>query len=765
MAVEADTRFIINNNLINKGWILDIKKPNRNVFFESGIFDIINNPKFRKTRKRPDYVLIDSNKEPIGVIEAKAGGKDLNKALIQAVDYAEMLNAPLIFAMNNSYCQTRHLYKNKPLYINENEVNELIKHEEALKFITEKTNEIYTVPKEIIISRQELIHVFKALSNTLRSEGLRAGIERLSEFANILFLKLYTENNRESKLWDSIKKVNNEVLIDVVNQTFKHIEKKYGASVFTELQIKKPNTLREIINSLDRLTLSLINTDIKGDAFEYFLQQATATNNDLGEYFTPRHIIKTIISLVRPKFKETIYDPFCGTGGFLTGAFNYIKENNIIKTKDEKEILGKKTIFGNEITTNSRLAKMNMILHGDGHSGIKQLDSLENPVEYKYDVVVTNIPFSQKITKTIIGDDKKTTNPISPLYYNNLAKNSGDGVCLLHCFKAVKRGGRLAIIVPEGVLFRKTLKEVRKHLLNNAVLRTVISLPQGVFLPYTNAKTYILYFTDCHKKKTKDKFWYFETKNDGFTLDSYRKKIESNDLKKINYVNFKKEQCNISDIGFDIIKLQSIEDNDYNLIGRIYKTFSQKHKFEMVPLGKICEEIKKYAGINWEKYPVCTIASLKGGLVYQANYFKKEIASKNRIKYKIIAPNHFGYRPPGLDIATIGYNKFPESVIVSPIYVVFSCDQEKVNNEFLLKIFQSEDFKDIVKPLMIGTARPSVSYKEFSKIKIPLPPIELQNYFEEKEKLIEQRKIEIKNIGKDMNNTIYSIWNGGTEND
>ncbi|MCP4653739.1 MAG: N-6 DNA methylase, partial [Candidatus Omnitrophica bacterium] len=109
--------------------------------------------------------------------------------------------------------------------------------------------------------------------------------------------------------------------------------------------------------------------------------------------------------------------------------------------------LKEKTIFGSEITTNSRLAKMNMILHGDGHSGVKQLDSLENPVDNKYDIVITNMPFAQKIKE-------------SHLYYNGIAKNSGDGVCFVHCFKAAKKGGSMAFVVPEGVLFSKNLSDV-----------------------------------------------------------------------------------------------------------------------------------------------------------------------------------------------------------------------------------------------------------------------------------------------------------------
>ncbi|MFH4175517.1 N-6 DNA methylase, partial [Acinetobacter baumannii] len=143
------------------------------------------------------------------------------------------------------------------------------------------------------------------------------------------------------------------------------IDRQYGASVFTNLQLTNPVAVKEMIKELDKLKLSSIDTDIKGDAFEYFLQQATATNNDLGEYFTPRHITKTIVNLVNPKYGEKIYDPFCGTVGFLTEAFDHIKDNTLIANNSSEEIkLKHNTIFGREITSNAKLAKMNMILHG-----------------------------------------------------------------------------------------------------------------------------------------------------------------------------------------------------------------------------------------------------------------------------------------------------------------------------------------------------------------------------------------------------------------
>ncbi|WP_143215101.1 HsdM family class I SAM-dependent methyltransferase, partial [Acinetobacter baumannii] len=157
--------------------------------------------------------------------------------------------------------------------------------------------------------------------------------------------------NANTGIWNSLKSLDNDLLINTTNKILQDIDRQYGASVFTNLQLTNPVAVKEMIKELDKLKLSSIDTDIKGDAFEYFLQQATATNNDLGEYFTPRHITKTIVNLVNPKYGEKIYDPFCGTGGFLTEAFDHIKDNTLIANNSSEEIkLKHNTIFGREIT-------------------------------------------------------------------------------------------------------------------------------------------------------------------------------------------------------------------------------------------------------------------------------------------------------------------------------------------------------------------------------------------------------------------------------
>lgn len=745
--IEQDTRFIIDSNLVNKGWILDINNPQKNVFFESDILRIINNPKLKKSKKRPDYVLFDNNtRKPIAVIEAKSGGKDLDKALDQAMDYAHILEAPLIFAMNNGYCQTRHLYTEKPLFIDEKEVNEIVRQREALMFLQEKSNEIYVTPKEIIISRHELINIFKNLNVELRSEGLRAGIERLSEFANILFLKLYTENKDDS-VWHSLKTIPNELLIQTVNSSLKNIEAKYGAQVFTDLQIKKPLTLRKVIEKLDGLKLSTIDTDIKGDAFEYFLQQATATNNDLGEYFTPRHITQSIVNLINPKFKETVYDPFCGTGGFLTEAFNHIKENTVIQTEEEKYLLKHNTIFGSEITTNARLAKMNMILHGDGHSGVIQADTLENPVNGKYDVVLTNMPFSQKTS-------------FSHLYENGLAKNSGDGVCVLHCFKAVKPGGRMALVVPEGFLYRGNLKQLRSFLFKNAKLKTVVSLPKEVFFPYAKVKTNILYFTDCHTGNTTDSVYYFNVTNDGFSLDNQRKKILSNDLKKIDYVDFNKITNNedLLDIGFSVVNSSQIENNDYIFNFAHYADAGVKSNYETVQLKTLLESSKS-GKVGSGNPPIMSI-TMNFGLIDQSEKFKKRIASQNISSYKKVLKNDLVVGFP-IDEGVLGFQKIYPEAAVSPAYKVWKIrDGITINVEYLDLILRSDAMRQIYKSKMQSSVerRRNIPDEMFLNISIPNPPPEIQSEIVSTHYEVKELSSKLKKANEFAKERIGTLW-------
>jgi type I restriction enzyme M protein len=335
---EPQTEWILNNILVNGGWIID-NLPKKNVYFRKARPEhqhLLESFSKKKGYKKPDYILYKDN-ELIGVIEAKKGGELLDKALKQATEYADMLEAPLVFASNGSYVETYHLTKHKPLFINGEKVDRLIKYKEAIQFIALGENEIYTIPRELIKSKEDLIGVFKKVNKLLRKANIFSGYDRISEFSTILFLKLISEKEGKN-YWNSIKQQNDDFLLSYLNKTvISELEEYYGGGVFSEINIKKINLLRQIMDMIDPLILSDIKTDIKGDAFEYFLKNMNQADNDLGQYFTPRHIVKAMVHLINPKFKETVYDPFCGTGGFLIEAFNHITENSIIKIEEDQK--------------------------------------------------------------------------------------------------------------------------------------------------------------------------------------------------------------------------------------------------------------------------------------------------------------------------------------------------------------------------------------------------------------------------------------------
>jgi type I restriction enzyme M protein len=736
--LEQNIRTLVDEQLKNLGWNLS-NDENCNVYQEQ---PRTLEEKKKLNGKRPDYVLYPSNEQgtkPIAIIETKKPGASLDQALKQGDWYAEQLGAPIVFATDGIFYKTFHTQKHSPLYLNGDEVDELMRELEALKFLQE--NEVNTISTEVIDSRKELIRIFEESNNILRDEGLRAGIERFGEFANILFLKLIGEleelkekEDRTSELvldkylrWSQWKDKDGPELLSFVNDTvLPKIGEKYGdKDIFTPLTVKNPEVLKKIVNKLDPLNLINIDSDIKGDSFEYFLKQSTATKNDLGEYFTPRHIVKVMVKLLNPQIGETIYDPFCGTGGTLIESFKHIS-TNMARTPSNWKQLREATLFGNEITTTARITKMNMILAGDGHSGIHQQNSLKNPAHDKYDIVITNMPYSQK---TEYGS------------YYELPTTNGDSICIQHCIEAINKtseNGRMALVVPEGFLFRKDLQKTREYLLDRCTLKSIISLPQGVFLPYTGVKTNILYLTNVKKKKRQDSLWYFDVKNDGYSLDSHRRKLEGeNDLQRfLEYRNLDvQDEGAVLKVGFSQINMDDVRANDYVLSGSRYAKSIGKdtHKWSIVELGDQnyfeiqsggtpSSTVKEYWGgdINW-----VTLADLPSD-----DIFTEIKESKRRVTEDGLLKSSAKIIPAGSVLvssrATIGRVGIARTALATNqgFKNIVIKDSDEVDTTYLAYVMVG--LKEKIEALATGATFKEISKSNFEKLEIPLPPIEIQ---------------------------------------
>lgn len=553
--LESATRIKINNWLVNLGWDINENSPTCNCFTERAR-TIEENKKFKGFK--PDYVLYSSKDyKPIAIIEAKRQGESLDKALMQAKEkYAIPLGVKIIFITDGLFIQSYHLDDGDYLYYNSEIVTE---------FLTEKRVELFSnggskifSEKIVTHSKIELIKIFQDANDILRKDGLSEGRERFTEFSNLLFLKLISdiEKQREEDglqrrleqiyCWDEYCEKNANELNQYINKiVLPRFDKEYNhtSDIFNKkLLINKPENLKSIVESITKIgNLLDTNSEIKGDAFEYFLKNSISVGNDLGEYFTPRHIVKLMVELMDLKFEETIYDPCCGTGGFLIEAFKNIK-SKCKNTKANIEFLENKTVFGREISTTSRIAKMNMIIMGDGHNNIEQKDSLEFPIKEKYDVCLTNFAFSQKTDYGSFYDfDSTDANPIF----------------LKHIYDSLNKDGRCAVVVPEGVLFdtKKEYVKIRKLLTENAEVEAIIRLHSFVFKPYTGQPTSIVIFNKG--KKTK-KVWFFDVTEDGFKKTGSKKgrrKIIEDDLVLLRQIwKDKTETKNSFFIDFEAIK-------------------------------------------------------------------------------------------------------------------------------------------------------------------------------------------------------------------
>ncbi len=761
LAVERDTEILIDNQLKNLGWNNNPRSATRNVYQQRVKTE---EQKKRLQGKRPDYILYPSNSnDPLAIIEAKRPGQNIHEALRQGAWYAERLEAPIVFATDGVFTKTVHIKINKPLMLNGEEVDELIREVLALRYLN--TNEVSTLDKKVIRSRGELINIFGTVNNLLREEGLQKGLERFTEFANILFLKVLSEIEdikeelgEKSKIdiayrWNYFRDKKGQELLSYVSDTvIKWFSREYqDDNIFQPLQIKHPENLKAIIELLDGLQLTDINADIKGDAFEYFIRSYSASNpSDLGEIFTPRHIVKTMVRLINPKIGERIYDPFCGTGGMLIVAFKYLMDT-MPRNQKNVETLKKYTVYGADLTKTASIAKMNMILTGDGHNNVIRRDSLANPVDNEYEIVITNMPFAQK---TRYGDKY------------GIPSRNGDIVCPQHCFRALKDGGRMAIIVPEGFLANtnnKAYEDVRKFLLKNATLKSVISLPRGAFEPYNRTKTDILYFIDAKTSRTKNHYWFFDVKNDGYTLDKKRHHIEGdNDLELVlseNNLDNQSEDYLLA-IGISKIEVDKIRKNNYILNAAHYRELLQYSilKYPLVKFDDLFELSGKEKIGSSKDAPVMSI-TMAHGLIDQSEKFIKRIASTDISNYKKVYQNELVVGFP-IDEGVLGFQFKYSFAAVSPAYTIWRLKRHDIDLKFLDILLRSQMMRNVYKSKMQGAVdrRRSIPRDIFIEIKIPIPSKGIQKAIVKKQQEIERAAMSIKALEQEISHSLDKLW-------
>jgi len=349
--------------------------------------------------------------------------------------------------------------------------------------------------------------------------------------------------------WSHFRHVKAEQMLKVVrDDVFPHFRKLNGGTTFSEymadaqLMIQKPSLLVSAVNMIEALPIT--EGDAKGDLYEYLLSKLTTAGIN-GQFRTPRHIIRFMVEMLDPKPTDSVGDPACGTAGFLVGAMQYLLEKYsspkgiYVAESGEKVYTGDKLEpyrdhIQNEMfhgfdfdTTMLRIASMNLMLHGVDNPDIHYQDTLSNSFPEKFarqasgcfDVILANPPFKGSL-------DAEDVHPSLTQKLKTKKTELLFGALIL---RMLKKGGRSATIVPDGVLFGSSNAHVtlRRMLVDENQLEAVISLPSGVFKPYAGVSTAILVFT---KGGETDHVFFYDVEADGFSLDDKRDPVKENDL-------------------------------------------------------------------------------------------------------------------------------------------------------------------------------------------------------------------------------------------
>ncbi|MFA5009458.1 MAG: N-6 DNA methylase [Candidatus Paceibacterota bacterium] len=501
------------------------------------------------------------------------------------------------------------------------------------------------------------------------------------------------------------------------------------------LPYRSPETLSLFLKEINGFSYD--HSEDLGDSFEYLLS-VLGSQGDAGQFRTPRHIIDFIVEVVDPKKDESVLDPACGTAGFLISAYKHILKEHKNKplNPDEKSKL-MKNLVGYDISPDMvRLSKVNMYLHGFAEPKIYEYDTLSSEEKWDetYDVIMANPPFM-----TPKGG-------IRPHKRFSVQANRAEVLFVDYIKEHLRPNGRAGIIVPEGIIFKSdgAYKQLRKILIEDG-LYAVLSLPSGIFNPYSNVKTSILFFNETLAKKT-DEILFVKVLNDGYDLGSQRRPRPDlpNDLfDKGGALDVLRAYKNSIETGSknNLIKENSLfawvvkkekiaESGDYRLSGDFYQEDGKKknQKWPMVELGEVFdyEQPTKYIVDSVNYSDEYTTPVLTAGKTFILGY-TNETEGIFKSDLPVIIFDDF--------TTAIKFVDFPFKVKSSAMKIL-RADKTKADIKFLFYSMQKISF-----PV---NEHKRYWISEYSKIRIPLPPLNIQKQIlkeiEGKQAIIENAK-------------------------
>lgn len=514
----------------------------------------------RKSEDWADIVVYEDEecKEPYIVVECKKDGisdMEFKQAIEQAFGNANSLRANYAVVVAGITRTAFDVAGFKPSEREKNVISDIPK-----KYgITPKYRFVKGVKGNDlkVVSKEELIRALKKSHDTVWQGGKLAPTTAFDEVSKLLFCKLkdekITEINNVYKFQVGTHETAEEVFnrINVIYQE----AKKEDPEVFKDDIRLEPQIVYSVVEHIQELAINKIDLDTKGVAFEQFMEDFF--RGKMGQFFTPREIITFCIKMINPKRSDIIIDPACGSGGFLLNTMDHIRrfaEENYdeIEAWEHWHKFAMNNLYGIEINDQiARVCKMNMIIHDDGHTNIISTDSLR-PIdeiakihkEFKknhFDILLTNPPFGAVV--------KLTEKNYLKEYELGKGRNTQKTEILFieRCLDFLKPDGKMAIVLPDGILTNSSLQYVRDFLMQKSQILAIISLPQFAFTHYGAGVKSSLVFVK--KKKGNEQlanYPIFMAIAEHIGYDATGRKDPINDLDKIleEYKEFKKNPIN-----------------------------------------------------------------------------------------------------------------------------------------------------------------------------------------------------------------------------
>ena len=481
------------------------------------------------------------------------------------------------------------------------------------------------------------------------------------------------------------------------------------------LPYRDPETLRAFLKVIDEFTYD--HSERLGDAFEYLLSVLGA-QGDAGQFRTPRHVIDFIVAVLDPQKDESVLDPACGTAGFLVSSYKHIlaanrdADGNSTLTPDDRGRLAA-NFRGYDISPDMvRLSLVNLYLHGFAAPHVFEYDTLtsEDRWHERADVILANPPFMSP------------KGGIRPHGRFSVQSKRSEVLFVDYMAEHLTPAGRAGIIVPEGIIFQsqKAHKQVRKLLVEDFLV-AVVSLPAGVFQPYSGVKTSILFLDKALAKRT-DHIGFFKVEHDGYDLGAQRRPIERNDLPRAQaeigeYLRRGRAGEAVADfaptLGQVVAKERVAADGDGNLSGDRYRPEAKRlSTFPYVTVGDISE-------VRMGETLIKGKLTGTGKPIYSADTSGEPWAFSETTRLS------FGKNTIVIGArGTIGSVKYPnlDNFTCTQTTIAITVNPSRVLVEFFYHWLKTFDFKEITE----GVGIPMITVANVNRIEIPLPPLDVQ---------------------------------------